>query len=123
MVSNTSYGVRPTAIYANPVLLDLIDREMKSEFNVVLNTKEIEGGFTVKTLSTQAGDIPLIPEWTLPYTGTPGSGSAVLPAYIVTEDLIEYHWLGDPESARLPARRAGLAGVAVCRGEVRRPSW
>ena len=30
--------VRPTAIYANPVLLDLIDREMKTEFNVVLNT-------------------------------------------------------------------------------------
>ena len=96
MLSNTSYGVRPTAIYANPVLLDLIDREMKAEFNVVLNTKPIEGGLTVKMLSTQAGDIPLIPEWTLPYTGTPGSGSAVLPAYIVTEDLIEYHWLSDP---------------------------
>jgi hypothetical protein len=96
MLSNTNYGVRPTAIYANPVLLDLIDREMKTEFNVVLTTKAIEGGLTVKTLSTQAGDIPLIPEWTLPYTGTPGSGNAVLPAYIVTEDLIEYHWLGDP---------------------------
>jgi hypothetical protein len=96
MLSNTSYGVRPTAIYANPVLLDLIDREMKSEFNVVLENKEITTGFTVKTLSTQAGNIPLIPEWTLPYTGTPGSGSAVLPAYIVTEDLIEYHWLSDP---------------------------
>jgi len=96
MLSNTSYGVRPTAIYANPVLLDLIDREMKTEFNVVLENKEITSGFTVKTLSTQAGSIPLIPEWTLPYTGTPGSGSAVLPAYIVTEDLIEYHWLSDP---------------------------
>jgi hypothetical protein len=96
MVANSSYAVRPTAIYANPVLLDLIDREMKSEFNVVLNTKEVQGGVTVKTLSTQAGDIPLIPEWTLSYTGTPGSGSAVLPAYIVTEDLIEYHWLTDP---------------------------
>jgi hypothetical protein len=95
MVSNSSFGVRPSAIYANPVLLDLIDREMKSEFNVVLGSKEITSGFTVKMLSTQAGDIPLIPEWTLPYTGTPGSGSAVLPAYIVTEDLIEYHWLGD----------------------------
>ncbi len=95
MLANSNFGVRPTAIYANPVLLDLIDREMKSEFNVVLNTKEIEGGLTVKTLSTQAGDIPLIPEWTLPYTGAPGSGSAVLPAYIVTEDLIEYHWLGE----------------------------
>src|SRR6185503_4825149 len=96
MVANSSYGVRPTAIYANPVLLDLIDREMKAEFNIVLYTKEIAAGLTVKTLSTQAGDIPLIPEWTLPYTGTPGSGSAVLPAYIVTEDLIEYHWLTDP---------------------------
>ena len=44
MLANSSYGVRPTAIYANPVLLDLIDREMKAEFNVVLNTKPIEGG-------------------------------------------------------------------------------
>ncbi len=96
MVANTTFGVRPTAIYANPVLLDLIDREMKTEFNVVLQTKDIGAGFTVKTLSTQAGDLPLIPEWTLSYTGTPGSGSAVLPAYIVTEDLIEYHWLSDP---------------------------
>ncbi len=96
MLANTSYGVRPTAIYANPVLLDLIDREMKTEFNVVLNTKTIEGGFTVKTLATQAGELPLIPDWTLGYTGTPGSGTAVLPAYIVTEDLIEYHWLSEP---------------------------
>jgi len=96
MLSNTSFGVRPTAIYANPVLLDLIDREAKQEFNAVLSTKELAAGVSVKTLSTQAGELPLIPEWTLPYTGTPGSGSAVLPAYIVTEDMIEYHWLSDP---------------------------
>ena len=96
MVSNSSYAVRPTAIYANPVLLDLIDREMKTEYNVVLNTVEITGGFRVKALSTQAGDLPLIPEWAIGYTGTPGSGTAVLPAYIVSEDLIEYHWLTDP---------------------------
>lgn len=96
MVSNSSFEVRPTAIYANPVLLDLIDQEMKAEFNVVMQTTEITGGLRVKALSTQAGDLPLIPDWTLGYTGTPGSGSAVLPAYIVTEDLIEYHWLTDP---------------------------
>jgi len=95
MVSNTSFEVRPTAIYANPVLLDLIDREMKQEFNVVLSTTQVAGGLTVKTLSTQAGDLPLIPEWALSYTGTPGSGNAVLPAYIITESLIEYHWLTD----------------------------
>jgi hypothetical protein len=96
MVASTGFYVRPSAIYANPVLLDLIDREMKTEFNVVLNSGEITGGFRVKLLSTQAGELPLIPDWSLGYTGTPGSGTAVLPAYIVTEDLIEYHWLGDP---------------------------
>ncbi len=96
MVANSSFEVRPTAIYANPVLLDLIDREMKAEFNVVLSSAEITGGMRVKTLSTQAGELPLIPEWALGYTGTPGSGTAVLPAYIVQEDLIEYHWLTDP---------------------------
>ncbi|MDR3793383.1 MAG: hypothetical protein P4L03_08380 [Terracidiphilus sp.] len=44
MVASNGYHVRPTAIYANPVLLDLIDREMKSEFNVVLNTESITVG-------------------------------------------------------------------------------
>ncbi|MGA3071861.1 MAG: hypothetical protein ABSD43_16770, partial [Terracidiphilus sp.] len=44
MVASNGYYVRPTAIYANPVLLDLIDREMKTEFNVVLNTDNITGG-------------------------------------------------------------------------------
>ncbi|MGH9579683.1 MAG: hypothetical protein ACRD2R_01710, partial [Terriglobales bacterium] len=96
MVANSSFEVRPTAIYANPVLLDLIDREMKADFNVVLSTAEIAGGVRVKTLSTQAGELPLIPEWALGYTGTPGSGSAVLPAYIVSEEMIEFHWLTDP---------------------------
>lgn len=95
MVSSALYQIRPTAIYANPMLLDLIDQELKSQFNQVLNTVEITGGFTVKALSTQAGELPLIPEWALGYTGTLGSG-AVLPAYIVSEDLIEYHWLTDP---------------------------
>ncbi len=96
MVANSNYEVRPTAIYSNPVLLDLIDREMKEDFNVVLSTTEVAGGLRVKTLSTQAGELPLIPEWSLPYTGTPGSGTAQLPCYIVSEDMIEYHWLTNP---------------------------
>ena len=95
MVANSSFQVRPTAIYANPVLLDLLDRELKTAYNTVLSSVEITGGVRVKALSTQAGDIPLIPEWALGYTGTPGSGTAVLPCYIVSEDLIEYHWLTD----------------------------
>src|ERR1700720_1224039 len=51
MVSSSSYAVRPTAIYSNPVLLDLIARGMKAEFNVVLNSVEITGGMRVKALS------------------------------------------------------------------------
>ena len=58
-MSATSRTGRPTAIYANPVLLDLIDREMKAEFNVVLSTTEVAAGLKVKTLSTQAGELPL----------------------------------------------------------------
>jgi len=96
MVANSNYEVRPTAIYSNPVLLDLIDRELKTAYNVVLSTVEITGGVRVKTLATQAGEIPLIPEWSIGYTGTPGQGNAVLPCYIVSEDMIEYHWLTDP---------------------------
>src|SRR3954471_17576374 len=54
MVANTTFEVRPTAIYANPVLLDLIDREMKTAFNVVLSSTEVAGGVRVKTLSNHA---------------------------------------------------------------------
>jgi hypothetical protein len=107
MVANSSYEVRPTAIYANPVLLDLIDREMKSAYNTVLSTVEVNGGFRVKALSTQAGELPLIPEWALGYTGTPGSGTAVLPCYVISEDMIEYHWLTDPNPR---AFQLGLSG-------------
>src|SRR5260370_2106414 len=93
MVANSSYAVRPTAIYSNPVLLDLIDREMKAEFNVVLNTVEITGGFRVKALSTQAGELPLIPDWAIPYTsGSPGTD----PADILAEELIQHHRLRHP---------------------------
>ncbi len=94
MVAGSSYEVRPTAIYASPVTLDLIDQEMKAAYNVVLSTQELQGGFRVKTLSTQAGDLPLIPDWSIGYTpGAPGAG--VYPCYIVSEDLVEYHWLTD----------------------------
>ena len=116
MVASTGYRVRPTAIYANPVLLDLIDQEMKSEYNVVLNTTQISAGFTVKMLSTQAGELPLIPDWSLPYTGTPGTG---------TPHLSRLHRHGGPDrvslarrsgAARLPARPAELADLPVRRG-------
>ena len=60
-------------------------------------------------MSTQAGELPLIPEWALPYTGTPGSGTAVLPAYIVTRGPDRVPLADGSESAGLQTGAAELA--------------
>lgn len=94
MVARTDFEVRPTALYANPETLDLIDREMKTIHNVVLSTRMIEGGVTVKELSTQAGTLPLVPDWTIAVT--PSGPNKIHDVVIASEDQIEYHWLTDP---------------------------
>lgn len=94
MVARTDFEVRPSALYANPETLDLIDQEMKTLHNVVLSTRAIEGGVTVKELSTQAGTLPLIPDWTIPVT--PSGPNKIHDVVIVSEDLVESHWLTDP---------------------------
>jgi hypothetical protein len=94
MVARTDFEVRPTAIYANPATLDLLDQELKSVYNVVLSTRQIEGGITVKELSTQAGTLPLIPDWAIPVT--PSGPDEIHDVIIASEELIEYHWLTDP---------------------------
>jgi hypothetical protein len=94
MVSRADFEVRPSAIYANPETLDLIDQEMKTVFNVVLSTRNIEGGITVKELSTQAGSLPLVPDWTIAIT--PSGPNTIHDVVIISEDMVENHWLTDP---------------------------
>jgi hypothetical protein len=93
MVARTDFEARPSAIYANPETLDLIDQEMKSIHNVVLSSRQIEGGVTVKELSTQAGTLPLVPDWTIAVT--PSGPDKIHDVVIVTEEMVEYHWLTD----------------------------
>lgn len=95
MLANTTQAVRPTAIYLNPILNDLIDREAKAA-HIDLRTAEVTAGVTVKYLSTQAGDLPLIPDPFIPATtdtsygfSAPGSGNSNYFAIITTEKLIE----------------------------------
>lgn len=95
MLANTTQNVRPSAIYANPMLLDLIDREAKAQ-HIDLKTAEVVAGVTVKYISTQAGDLPLIPDPFIPATtdtsygfSSPGSGNSNYFAVIVTEKMIE----------------------------------
>jgi hypothetical protein len=94
MVARSDFEARPSAIYANPETLDLMDQELKTVYNVVLSTRAIEGGITVKELSTQAGTLPLIPDWSIPVT--PSGPNTIHDVVIVSEDLVEYHWLTDP---------------------------
>lgn len=93
MISRSDFEARPTAIYANPQTLDLIDQELKTVHNVILSSRAIEGGITVKEISTQAGTLPLIPDWTIAVeTAGPNKIHDVV---IVSEDFVEYHWLTD----------------------------
>ncbi len=95
MVANPTYVVRPTAIYANPITIDLIEREAKAT-NLNLNEAVLPQGITVTAIRTQAGDLPLIPEpFLIPATAS-AYGFAAPPTglrnhflVIVTEPMIE----------------------------------
>ena len=75
MVANTSFMVRPTAIWVNPIVGDLIDREAKAQ-QITMNTVEVVGGVKVKALSTQAGELPILSDPSMPSTSLRLSGGA-----------------------------------------------
>jgi hypothetical protein len=101
MVARTDFEVKPSALYANPVSLNLIDQEAKT-FQLYMNEAEIQPGVIVKAIPTQAGLLPLIPE---PFV-TVSSPGQINPAtnslykqyefLILSEEFIEYHWLTTP---------------------------
>lgn len=65
LLAQQGYVVRPTAIYVNPLLNDLIDQEAKA-YHIDLKTREVVAGVSCKYLSTQAGDLPLIQDPYMP---------------------------------------------------------
>jgi hypothetical protein len=93
MVSRTDFEVKPSAMYASPVTLDLIDREAKT-LQLYYNETEIQPGVIVKAIPTQAGLLPLIPE---PFIPVYQSGlNKQYEWMILSEEFIEYHWLTTP---------------------------
>lgn len=100
LMAQTQFAVRPTAVYVNPVLGDLIDQEER------LNQRQIEktmvtGGLLVTALATQAGMLPIIPDSFLPNGPTGGSttesGKTDYKAVILSEELVEYHYITQAE--------------------------
>lgn len=99
MVANKAYRIRPTAIYMDAILLDLLEQEVKNAANtmkdVAAREVEVIPGLVVKGLSTAAGILPLIPE---SYLEASASGADTLyKCAIVTENLIEYHYVTTPK--------------------------
>ncbi len=92
MVGNATFNVRPTAIYACPQALDLLDQELKAGQRYNDEKVEITAGVRVRSIMTQAGEIPLIPEPALAAT-TVGS-TTHYPIVILTEPAVEYHYIG-----------------------------
>lgn len=95
MVANKDYRIRPTAIYMDPVLMDILQQEIKNNPTTIreLTGRELEviPGVTVPAISTAAGILPIIPE---PYLeSTVAAGITSYKFAIVTENLIEYHYV------------------------------
>lgn len=59
MAANTTYVIRPTAIYIDPILGDYIDREAKAG-QLTLQQVEVTVGVKVNAIQTQIGVVPLI---------------------------------------------------------------
>ena len=95
LMSIELYASKPTAIYVNPMLADLIEREAKA-MQIWVNEVEIIPGVQCRAIATQAGNLPLIPDPYLPATtaagygfAAPATGNSNYFAVIVTEDLIQ----------------------------------
>lgn len=116
MVANKAYRIRPTAIYLDAILLDLLEQEVKNAANtmkdVAAREVEVVPGLVVRGLSTAAGILPLIPE---PYLEASVSGADTLyKCAIVTENLIEYHYVTTPKPRMFKLGLVeNLAGVYV----------
>lgn len=79
MVARTDFVVRPTGIYVNPIIGDLIDREAKAQ-QITMNEVEVTAGVKVKAFSTQNGVLPIIPEPFLPKASGSAYGFGAPPA-------------------------------------------
>ena len=95
MASRQDYEVHPSALYTNPALLNLFDKEAKS-FQLFYNEVEVTPGVIVSAIPTQMGLLPLIGDPSITTFGNQGGGTTLYTFFICSEDLIEYHYLTDP---------------------------
>lgn len=94
MANRTDFETKPSAFYGAPLLLNLIDKEAKT-FQLYFNTVEILPGVVVEAIPTQMGNLPLVGDPALT-TFSAGGGLSTYTGFILSESMIEYHYLTDP---------------------------
>lgn len=99
MGANLIFEVRPSAFYGNPLFLDLVDREAKT-MQLYFNKVEIMPGVIVTAIPTQLGILPFISDPSItvaaPNGGVAGDTGSTYTGFIISEDMVEYHYLTNP---------------------------
>lgn len=117
MVANSTYVVKPSAIYVNPILGDYLDREAKAA-QITFGKSSVVAGVQVDTLRTQAGELPIISDAFLPSASGSAYGFSAPPAgnknyfcAILSENLTEVPYISGAEDNPLPRLfQLGLTG-------------
>lgn len=105
-VADKDWDKKVTAIYANPLTIDILEQELEKEFPGYRfnNQTEILPGVTVTSIVTQAGRIPIIPDTYLPIKDVMGTGESASTVVkkvhhfvLMNEKMVERHYLTTPE--------------------------
>lgn len=99
MMASQQVVVRPTHIFVNPLLLDLIEQEIKNAQNtmkaVPAGEVEVLPGVVVRAIFTAAGSLPIIPAWEMSTRASSVSGASTdYPIFIAQMNQIEKAYVG-----------------------------
>jgi hypothetical protein len=99
MVASELYELMPTAIYIHPIAHHYLEEEERTASNNQTQISSLKkttvAGLEVLAIMTAAGLLPIIPEPFLPSTVDGATGNTDYGIAIVTEPMIEYHYVGE----------------------------
>lgn len=96
-LADAKWNVYPTAVYADPIIVDRIAQEERERFGTtqtVPNTMELANGWKVPVIGTSIGQLPLIPDAALKAVDDGGKKKHTIA--VLNERLIERHYLTSP---------------------------
>lgn len=99
MANRQDFEVRPTAIYGNPTLLDLFDKEVYDNGRQLFyNQVEVLPGVVVNGIPTQVGMLPLVSDPAITNISNVGGSGKTQYSWFITSDvdMIKYAYLTDP---------------------------